>query len=170
MIKRLLLATMLAVTWAGAASAASFDFSYSVLPGEGLDPIKAAGIIDATDYGGFYAVDNVAGTRGGKAITAYDYFDPTPQSFEYAGGYVSDVDFSYYVGAINYEVRFAGSGYGTEFADASSSALVTSFTLAPHVASAAVPEPGAWALAVGGLMLVGGALREGRGRARPLTA
>ena len=157
---KVILAAALAAAAAGGAQAATFNFSYTTVNG-----ITAQGVLEATDFGtGLFAVDDVSGTRDGVAITAYDYDDPTPQSFTYTGGQPSNVDFSFYVGADNYEIRWPGgnSQFGTEFrtdaAGGVSSLLVTSFTLTP--ASNGVPEPASWAMMIGGFALAGGAMRR----------
>jgi hypothetical protein len=79
--------------------------------------------------------------------------------------WASDVDFSYYVGADNYEIRWPGNGssFGTEFlTDASggvTSLLVTSFSLSP-AATTAVPEPATWAMLMLGLGAIGIVMRR----------
>lgn len=159
-MRRTLAAAILATACASSASATALSFSYTTQSG-----IVAQGIVEATDLGGFYSVDNVTGTRDGAAITGYDFFDATPQSFTYAGGQASDVDFSYYVGADNYEIRWPGNGssFGTEFStDVSggvTSLLVTSFSLSP-AATAAVPEPATWAMMMLGLGAIGTVMRR----------
>lgn len=170
-MKKCLAAVALSIASVAPANAAVFDFSYTLFGGT-----VATGTVTATDLGGFYSVDDVTGARGGVAITDYDFFDLTPQSFTYNGGQATDVDFSYYIGAENYEIRWPGSGggsFGTEFrtdaAGAVTSLLVTNFTLTPK-ATAAVPEPASWALMLVGFGAVGAALRSRRQAGKLLTA
>lgn len=158
-----------ALVAAAPAAAADFDFSYTTLGGP-----TTTGVIAATDLGGFFVIDHVTGFRGAEAITGYDFFDPSAQSFSYANGAVSDVDFSYSIGGSSYELTWPGSGsmFGTEFTNpfatdgSTTSLLVTSFTLSP--VADGVPEPTAWALMIGGIAAAGGTLR--RRQARLATA
>ena len=160
-MKKIIAAAALAIASVGTANAAVFDFSYTTLSG-----ITTQGQVTATDLGGFYSVDDVTGVRNGAAITGYDFFDSTPQSFNFALGQVSNVDFSYYIGTDNYEIRFPGNGnnFGTEFLLGApgfdTSLLVTGFSLRP--AAAAVPEPAAWALMIVGFGGIGFGMRYRR--------
>ena len=167
-----LIAAVAALLFAGQAQAADFAFNYTV-----FDGTVASGTISATDFGGgFYGIDDITGTRGTQAITGYDFFDPTPQSFTYNGLTATDVDFSYYIGALSYELRWPGNFFGTEFTDpfsttdGTTSQLVTSFTLAPAVVTPGVPEPTAWAMMLGGLGAVGSAVRRRRSAGATATA
>jgi hypothetical protein len=160
-MKKIIAAAALLIASVSNADAAVFDFSYTTLSG-----ITTHGQVTATDLGGFFSVDDVTGNRNGAGITGYDFFDDTPQSFNYALGQVSDVDFSYYIGADNYEIRFPGNGnnFGTEFLLGApgfdTSLLVTSFSLTP--AAPAVPEPATWALMIVGFGGVGLGMRHRR--------
>ena len=81
-MKQVILAAALSAAATGGAQAATFNFSYTTQSG-----VTAQGVLEATDFGtGLFAVDDVTGTRGGVAITGYDFDDPTPQSFTYTGG------------------------------------------------------------------------------------
>lgn len=166
-MKKVVAALALSIASIGTADAAVFNFSYTTING-----ITAQGTVDATDLGGFYTVDDVTGTRNSTPITAYDFFDPTPQSFNFSNGKASNVDFSYYVGADNFEIRFPGgnNNFGTEFrTDAAgdvTSLLVTQFSLTPQ--AAAVPEPASWGLMLVGFGAVGAALRSRRRTGKPV--
>lgn len=156
-MKMLALVSVIALAVPSAADATEFNFSYNTLSGTAV-----SGVLSATDLGGFYSVDNVTGTRGGATITGYDFFDDSAQMFNYSNGYVSNVDFSYYVVDENYEIRFPGNGFfGTEFLNGSSSLLVTAFSLSPALApTSAVPEPAIWSMMILGMALVGGVMRR----------
>ena len=164
-MKKIVAAAVLAIASVSTAQAAVFDFSYTTING-----INAQGKVTATDYLGFgnFSVDNVTGFRNGAAITGYDFFDPTLQSFTFLNGQASDVDFSYYVGADNYEITFPGGGSGNvgyEYLPDSTglytSLTVTKFSLTPAAADA-VPEPATWALMLVGFGGVGFAMRHRR--------
>lgn len=159
-MKKIIAAAALAIASVNTANAAVFDFSYTTLSG-----ITTQGKVTATDLGGFYSVDDVTGFRNGAAITGYDFFDATPQSFTFVNGQASNVDFSYYVGTDNYEIRFpTGNGIGTEFLPDSTgfytSLTVGRFSLTP--ATAAVPEPATWALMIVGFAGIGFGMRRQR--------
>ena len=168
------LAASLLVSLAVPASAAVFDFSYLTRPDDPFPrpAVFASGKITANLFSGStYTVTGITGMRAGIMITGFDDLDALQTFTLTSGGAVDTADFAYRIGTIAYDV-FGGPFIFTEdpidpdtFMQVEPARTLASLSITPSVA--AVPEPASWAMMIGGVGLVGGAMR--RRRAAPAT-
>ncbi len=153
-----------------AASAAVFDLHYTTFA-DGVFPAVTVDAALTTDDGSFYGapgnllVTAISGTRGGIAISGLAdpfseiFYPPSPY-------YVDNFGITFSAGGFDYNLVRNNSSFYQEFATPSAGGLSEgriifdgALTLGP---AAAVPEPAAWALMLGGLGLTGGVLRRRR--------
>jgi hypothetical protein len=159
------IAALLAST--GAASAASYNVSYSTAAGAFSAVLTTTGAANAS---GFYAIGSLTGTHAGSAITLIPangfptgVSAPNDNLFNPASPYLDGFGFSYSAAGYNYNVYYSGG-----FAECSDTTVacnndaryytISNFTVS--AATAAVPEPATWAMMIAGFGLMGFAMRR----------
>jgi len=141
---------------ASAAGAASFLWSYSGVNG---GPVSASGTLQATpDGGGVYTVTSISGFRNGLAITGLTTYAGDDELVYTTAPYVDYPGLAYTDSSgdafnVYYDTSLTDS-YACGQIGYCAIGPIASFTLT------AVPEPGAWALMLIGLGVVGALARR----------
>lgn len=144
---------------ATSANAAVFLFTIGTSYGSGSGTITTA-----TNNPGFNLITGLTGTFDGGAITllapgTYPSSAPNDNLFSSTNPYFTFGGLSFSANALNYNLYNSGSLRICGETSGCQNGTVTSFTV---TAANAVPEPATWAMMIGGLGVVGLAMRRRR--------